>query len=394
MNHDLYYPDRGPHEHYDHSNSLWMKILVPVSLMILGAVLLKIIFEQGNQKITGTTMGTTYSVKYLSDKRGLTPEVLKPQIDKLLSEFNQDLSTYIPNSQISKFRRHKSLQPFAISEDFFKITLAAKSIYDLSGGFYDPTIAPLIEAWGFGRKTSDEPPPKKKIASLLEKTGFDKITLDQEQKALRKKIPQVSLNLSSIAKGYAVDLVAKWLEDRGIEHFLLEIGGEITARGLNDGEKWLIGIETPDPDQRGSVIRYVTLAGKSLASSGSYRNYFKFQGESYSHIINPKTGYPVKHSTVSVTVMADSCLKADGLATALLVLGTERGRKKANQLGIAAAFIDRLPQEHLQQEPFFLKMMTNLHFTPRDTLKNNQPFNLSFSDAWPSANTSASEVRY
>ena len=352
------YPDRGPHEPYDHSGSLLMKIGVLASLIILGAVLLKIIFAQGNHKITGTTMGTTYSVKYPPHQGVPKPEVLKTQIDQLLSEFNQGLSTYIPDSQISKFNRHKSLQPFAVGQDFFKITLAAKDIYKISGGFYDPTIAPIIEIWGFGRKAAGaEPPPKKKIISLLKKTGFDKVTVDQKQKALRKKIPEVNLNLSSIAKGYAVDLVAKWLEDRGIEHFLVEIGGELTAKGSSDGRGWVIGLETPDPDPMRSVIRYVTLTDKSLASSGSYRNYFEFQGKSYSHIIHPKTGYPIKHSTVSVTVMADNCLKADGLATALLVLGSKRGLKKAQELGIAAAFIDRLPQEDSHPKPFAFKMM-------------------------------------
>lgn len=319
-------------------------------------------------------MGTEYSITYHhGDTQGMDdgadsansvdgiddpkhPQALKLAVDEMLVEFNNYLSTYVADSQISRFNRQRELQPMVVHRDLLSITQQAYELFVISEGVYDPTISPLIDLWGFGAgappRTS--PPELKAIRAAQQVSGFAKLRIDASQSTLQKTIPELQLNLSSIAKGFAVDKLAQLLEARGITNYLAEIGGDLRAQGTNErGVRWSIGIETPTTHTLGSTIKTLHLDQMSLASSGSYRNAFRHEDQQYSHIIDPVSGYPVQHHTVAVTVMAERCVTADGLATVLLILGRERGMALAAQHDMAALFIDHLGAHSPDQSPEF-----------------------------------------
>src|SRR5690606_24909562 len=260
--------------------------------------------ESDRITVTGKTMGTTYRVVYLDLERRDFKEV----IDSVLTVFNQSLSTYIPNSEISRFNRNDSL----VFELPFMLPVLEKSaeVYERSNGAFDPTIGPLVNVWGFG---PDGAKPKDSIDvhTLLPLVGYDKILFDD--KMVRKAQPGLYLDFSAIAKGYAVDVVAELLEGNGIQNMLVEIGGELVAKGVNDkGEIWRVGINRPDEeDMTNELFSIVALDNKALATSGNYRNYYEIDSVRYSHTIDPRTGYPVQHGLLSATVVAADCMTAD-----------------------------------------------------------------------------------
>lgn len=274
------------------------------------------IVESDRITLSGKTMGTTYRVVYLDDER----RDFTASIDSVLAVFNQSLSTYIPDSELSRFNQGDSL----VFQLPYMLPVLEKSqeVYERSAGAFDPTVGPLVNVWGFGpegaqRKDSVD------ISQLLPLVGFDKITFDEEM--VRKSQTGIYLDFSAIAKGYAVDIVADLLEGRGITNMLVEIGGELVARGVNDkGEIWKVGINQPDEkDFTNELFSIIALDNKALATSGNYRNYYEVDSVRYSHTIDPRTGYPVQHGLLSATVVANDCMTADAYATALMVLGTE-----------------------------------------------------------------------
>lgn len=273
----------------------------------------------------GQTMGTIgYNVKYI-DAGGKN---LKVSTDSLLKAFNQSLSTYIPDSEISTFNQG-TVFPFE-TEHFYKVLAASKDVYDATNGAFDPTVGPLVNAWGFGpegRKT----PLDEEIAIIKEKVGFDKIFFDSI--SVCKLHEGVYLDFSSIAKGYAVDLVADLLEANNIQNYLVEIGGELRAKGLNlENSAWRIAIEKPNfesPSREGSAL--LALADKAIATSGDYRNYYEKDGKKIAHTINPQTGYPAEQNILSSTVVAENCMLADAYATAFMVLGFEASMQVLEQ---------------------------------------------------------------
>ena len=300
---------------------------------------------------SGRTMGTTYRVKVVTGFFKSTAG-LQEKIDKRLEEINQSMSTYLPESEISRFNRFaKAGEKFSISEDFIRVMQVAEKIHAVSSGAWDGTIGPVVNLWGFGatgRKTNM--PGLQEIRQQLEKVGFHRIKR-VEGRYLVKANPSVTLDFASIAKGYGVDQVADVIRSSGIENFLVEIGGEVFASGRKaDGQSWRIGINTPRKDApTNQVYKAVSLEDRAMATSGDYRNFFEIDGIRYSHVIDPRNGYPVANGVVSVTITADTCTLADGLATAIMVIGPDEGLAVINRLDRVEALILVIKDDSLQE---------------------------------------------
>lgn len=295
--------------------------------------------------IQGNTMGTTYSVKIVKNNFLLLGNVsekvkeLTNGINDTLKDVNQKMSTFIRDSEISKFNNSKSEEWFDVSADTLYVVKNSLKISRISGGSFDITIGPVIELWGFGSELKPQKvPPLTNIQMAKKKTGYKNITTRDEPPALRKSFPQISCDLSAIAKGFGVDKVTAFLDGSGVFDYLVEIGGEIRVRGNNDkGIPWKLGILSPD--KSGDIKKIISLNNLSMATSGDYFNYFEEGGKRYSHTIDPLTGYPITHKLVSVTVIHNECMKADALATAINVLGPDKGFELAVKEGLAAYFI-------------------------------------------------------
>ena len=314
------------------------------ALAVLGMALLLGVFMMDRQNVLslrGKTMGTTWLVKVVSED-SLNKTALQKMIDDTLERANAIASTYREDSEISQFNAQQSTDWVAVDPFLVANVAVARDVWTLSDGRYDITIAPLIDLWGFDAKGRVEKMPDVfALADVREKIGMEKLDFRTNPPALRKKDPKISINLSSIAKGAAIDVIVDNLESQGIVNYLVEIGGEIRAKGLNDkGTLWTVGIEVPDA-LRGSIQRAVTLDNVALATSGDYRNYYEENGRRYSHIIDPIRGVPVSHKLASVSVFADTTIQADALATMLFVLGEDKGLTVANDNGITALFVVR-----------------------------------------------------
>ncbi len=322
--------------------------LIPVLFLAAGCSLEKEV------QITGKTMGTTYSIKVVTGYFASTAD-LKKEIDARLVQINKSMSTYDPESEISRFNAmNDSEDTFSPSPDFFHVLKVSRKLYNLTDGAWDGTVYPLINLWGFGKKGPAKGiPDKKAIERLKNRMGFDLIRFDTDG-GIGKKKPGVSLDFGSIAKGYGVDQVALLLNKSGYRHFLVEIGGEVYAAGLRkDKHLWKVGINRPDKGAAfDEVYKAISLTGKAMATSGDYRNFFQINGKMYSHIIDPRTGYPVSNKVVSVSVVANNCTVADGLATALMVMGPEKGLNLVNRLDtVECLMIVRDEQGRLKEFP-------------------------------------------
>lgn len=292
-------------------------------------------------RLSGETMGTTFNVTVVAPPVGATEDGLLSGINAVLTEVNGKMSNWDPASEVSLFNAEKSSDPVQISSEFAFVMAAANKVHAMSDSKFDVTLAPLINLWGFGPKIPGDPVPSdEEIATALQFVGqSDMLALTAT--TLQKASPEVTVNLSAIAKGYGVDRIAGYLHEEGIDRYLVEIGGDLVAHGLNDQDKaWTIGIERPDGSS-GTVKQIVSLPDRGLATSGDYRNYFEQDGQRYSHIIDPTTGRPVTHKTASVTVVAEDAMMADALATAFFVVGQEAGMKIAETNDMAVFFIQR-----------------------------------------------------
>ncbi len=292
-------------------------------------------------EITGPTMGTRYSVKVVVEAAD-TAEQLKEAIDERLVEINNLMSTYIESSELSRFNSNDSLEPMPISRETAVVVSASLELAKDSGGAFDPTVGPLVDIWGFGPKGQrTRPPSDDEIADAREVVGYEMIELDATSPSLSRTNAGVELNLSAIAKGYGVDAICELLEASGVDAYMVEIGGEVRVRGKKpDGSAWKLGVERPDEQGR-SASHILKLTTGALATSGDYRNFFEYEGQRYSHTINPATGRPVTHSLATVSVYTSDCMSADGLATTLLVLGPDDGYNWAEERRIAALFVER-----------------------------------------------------
>ncbi len=302
-------------------------------------------------QIQGETMGTTYNVAY-SDPQERN---FKPEIDELLRRLNLEVSTYIETSTISQFNQADST--FSLQYDpesqsvggyenlhFLANYRKAREVYERTDGYFDPTVMPLVNYWGFGYA------PRKKVEavdsvivdSLLQFIGMDKVELVSTENGylLRKARPGVQLDFSALAKGYGVDIAARLLADKGVNNFMVEIGGEVAAEGVNPrGEAWKIGINVPrEAAALNDIQAAVPLQGQALATSGNYRNFYEVDGRKYSHTINPKTGFPERTPLLSASVFAPDCMTADAYATAFMALGLKRAFELAGQLTEVEAY--------------------------------------------------------
>ncbi|WP_386698174.1 FAD:protein FMN transferase [Lonepinella sp. MS14436] len=295
--------------------------------------------------LTGKTMGTTYHIKYIDDgKISQKAEQAHEQIEVILKKVNDQMSTYIPTSELSRFNQNTQInQAIEISPELGNVIAESLRLNKLTDGALDVTVGPLVNLWGFGpEKRLDQQPSQQQLNERLAIVGIDKLKLNHngDKYSLEKNIPQLYVDLSSIAKGYGVDQVADYLETIGTQNYLVEIGGEIRAKGKNAEHKdWQIAIEQPNFDGSRSVQKIVGLKDLGMATSGDYRNYFEQNGVRYNHEIDPKTGYPVQHKLASITVLHPSAMTADGLSTGLFVLGEEKALAIAEQQGIAIYMI-------------------------------------------------------
>ena len=290
--------------------------------------------------LDGRTMGTTYSVKIAAAPRGLDTGELAREIDGLLETVNRQMSTYRPESELSRFNAAAAGTWVPVSPDTRSVIDAALRVSRLTGGALDPTVGPIVDLWGFGPGGEQQRiPSPKEISAVHETVGFAKITTRADGPAVTKHAPGVRLDLSGVAKGFGVDKVAEHLTARGIDNYLAEVGGELRSSGRGPGARaWRVGIEKPS-EAPGHLHRVVELGGEALATSGNYRIFFERDGHRYSHIVNPRSGRPVDHDLASATVVAATTMEADALSTSLLVLGADAGMKLATEHDIAAVFI-------------------------------------------------------
>ena len=280
--------------------------------------------------LSGKTMGTTYNIKLFVGESQVSKESLHQEIEAALAAVNQSMSTYIPDSEINQFNRLAAQQVMPISDDFR--TVVAESIrLGKSTETLDVTMGPLIDLWGFGPdKRPTKKPSQQQLDDMRSRIGVDKLVLSET--GLAKTITGLELSFSATAKGYGIDKVAELIEDHGINNYMVEIGGELRLAGQKPSGPWAIAIEKPDaPLGQRQIHRVIEPGTNGIATSGDYRIFYQMDGETYTHLIDPTTGHPVKHELVSVTVLHPSAMTADGLATALTVMGLERAKAYAQQ---------------------------------------------------------------
>lgn len=283
-------------------------------------------------------MGTTYNVKYVVREGEQPVENLQQELDARLVKINQLMSTYDPESELSRFNQNRFTEPYPVSAETQKVVAEALRLGELSHGVLDITVGPLVNLWGFGpNKRPEKVPSEAQIAEVREYVGLDKLAVTDT--GLRKTHPLVYVDLSTIAKGYGVDEVAAILEDHGIDDYLVEIGGEMRVKGQRgNGDAWLIAVEKPVAGNR-SVQKILSVGTNAVATSGDYRNYYEQDGVRYSHLIDPRTGKPIQHNLVAVTVVTPSSMTADALATALIVMGWDAAIALAEQENLAVLLI-------------------------------------------------------
>ena len=282
--------------------------------------------------LTGQTMGTVYKIKYITDEKA-SPKFWQKRVEVRLSEINRRLSMFDPDSELSRFNMSPPGSFGPISDEFFTIIQTAESLHRMTGGAWDGTIKPLVDLWGFGTQTPpDHLPETQVIRRALSNTGFHHIRITPDNR-LAKSHP-VTLDLGSIAKGYGVDALAQLFIREGIKDLLVEIGGELYGSGRNKkGQFWSVGISRPEADfTRQRLYKIIRLDHRAIATSGNYRNFYERNGRIYSHIIDPKTGFPVTNEIVSASVISSDCTFADGLATALMVMDVQDGIDLVNTL--------------------------------------------------------------
>ena len=314
-----------------------MRTGVPRSILYAITLLLLLVGcsarENGSElvSISGPTMGTQFNIKYfLPSAASISTKKIQSRVEAQLANINQLMSTYLLDSELSRFNRAKTNEWFPVSKETVTVIDLALEISTQTQGAFDVTVASLVDLWGFGpTKRAPEPPSAELIAAELDKVGYTSLQVDQAASALLKTT-ELTLDLSAIAKGYAVDRVADVLNLAGIDSYMVEVGGEIRAKGMKpEQQPWRIAIESPVPTQR-AVQRVIELTDIAVATSGDYRNYFEKDGRRYSHTIDPVSGYPIAHALASVTVLAETSARADALATALMVMGPERALTFAN----------------------------------------------------------------
>ncbi|HIB54705.1 MAG TPA: 4-hydroxybenzoate polyprenyltransferase [Nitrospirales bacterium] len=291
-------------------------------------------------RVTGPTMGTSYAVTLHPLPEGIERDALQTEIDRILVRINNRMSTYQEHSELSRFNQNQTIEWVDVSAELFTVVDAAVHASRMTHGAFDATVGWLVNLWGFGPSIPTTiVPSDTAISEVMRATGYEHLHLNPSPPALRKDVPELYVDLSGIAKGYAVDHIAEYLDSVGIENYLVEIGGELRANGKRqNGMTWEVVIERPTPLVR-EKHRAIKLRNRAIATSGNYRNYIERDGKRFSHILNPNTGKPITHNLASVTVIRSSSMEADALATGLMVLGPDAGYDVAVKEDVAALFL-------------------------------------------------------
>jgi FAD:protein FMN transferase len=308
------------------------KIVLPIITVICSLILTMTLTCSRKSQLetiafSGATMGSTFSIKIVDSKKRSSDykESLKADINNVLSRVNMQMSTYLKESEISQFNSYTGTDWFGISEDLAKVLQKSVQVSQESGGAFDITIGPIVNLWGFGPEgTWERVPTPEEIESRLKIIGYKHLTTRSNPPAAKKELPGIYCDIGAIAPGFGVDQVAELFESKKIVNYMVEIGGEIRTAGTNAEYKpWRIGISTPD-DKNG-IEKVILLSNSSVSTSGDYRSYFEKDGVRYSHTMDPNTGKPITHKLASITVICKKCMDADAYATAIDVLGPEKG---------------------------------------------------------------------
>lgn len=321
-----------------------LKSIKSAALAALFALLLAACAPQEAEHLfAGPTMGTHYHIKVVAALDATRRDQLERDITGTLERVNALMSTYRPDSELSRFNAGTSVEPQPLDPETVEVFRVALRVSQESNGAFDVTVGPLVNAFGFGPNAPPEPPADDALTALRQRVGYAKIVLDPAARTLQKTQPDVYCDLSAIAKGYGVDAVARTLDSAGLDRYMVEIGGEVRTRGRNgDGGIWRIGIEKPDGGEQ-AVQSIVALNNYSMATSGDYRNFYEREGQRYSHTIDPRTGRPVTHGLASATVLHANCADADAYATTLMVLGPDEGYAFALAHNLAAHLLVHAP---------------------------------------------------
>ena len=303
--------------------------------------------QPSSERIAGETMGTTYDVTVTHSPDGIRRSNLESTIDAVLTGINRHLSTYDPSSEISRFNANPSIDWIPVSTVLLDAVTQSAQVSLATNGAFDITVGPIVRAWGFGSSVegATDPPGSEQVERLRAATGHDKLEARVDPPALRKSLPALQIDVDGIAPGIAVDRIAERFEALGIRDYLVELGGEVRARGLSPaGRAWRVAIEAPVAGER-RPHALLELDGFAVSTSGDYRDFRVTAGRRVSHTIDPRTAAPVTHRLTSVTVVHASAAMADAFSTALMVLGPDEGMDAARRLGLAALFITRPPGE-------------------------------------------------
>lgn len=321
--------------------------LRPVIVVALAAALTGCLFQDKLETFAGPTMGSTYTVKYVAHADVPAREQLQREIETILADIDQQMSTYRSDSDIEVFNALPAGACKSMPAGILELVEAGQRLSDDSDGAFDLTVEPLLNLWGFGPQGRGEVvPTAEQIADTMQRVGQRHLRIDGEQLC---KDAAVEVDFNSIAAGYAVDKVSASLEAAGVQSYLVEITGELRAEGRKpDGSAWRVAIEAPRDNER-VAQRIIELDGLGVSTSGDYRNYFERDGKRYSHTLDPLSGAPIEHRLAAVTVVDKSTLRADGLSTLLMVLGPERGMAYATQRDIAAFFVIHEGQEFISK---------------------------------------------
>lgn len=309
-------------------------------------------------KLSGYTMGTTYNIQLTELPDHVSEDAFAAEIGELLTELDRGkFSTYAADSELSRFNRHGVNVPFIASAEMIEVLLLAQDISTLSDGAFDISVGPLVNMWGFGpdfKEVADDIPSQERIDAALETIGFEALTIDTRASQIRKS-KAITLDLSAIAKGYAVDKLAEYFESLEIADYFLEIGGELKIAGLKPGgQSWVPAIEAP-LDTASQIYEVFFSRGETIAvaGSGDYRNYFEVDGQRYSHEIDPRTGRPVTNTLAAAYVIDESAARADALATAFMVLGLDDATQVAEEQDLAVYFIYKSSTGDEEFEDYF-----------------------------------------
>ena len=319
-----------------------------IPLVVSGALLLLRLFAADEadeiQQLSGYTMGTTYQLQYVGLPENFSRAKVQSDVSALLERLDRQVfSTYAEQSELSRFNRSPVGQPVRVSRELLEVTMLAREVSEFTGGAFDVTVGPLVNLWGFGPSANlNQVPSEDQISQAQQKVGYQHLSIDPEQSTLRRD-EEIYIDLSGIAKGFAVDQVAAYFDSIGVDCYFLEVGGELRLKGLKPGgQAWIPAVESPVEDAV-QIFAVLDSRGEELAiaGSGDYRNFFELDGVRYSHEISPLTGKPVSHNLAAVYVINNSTARADALATALMVMGFDAGMALVSNAGLAVYFIVR-----------------------------------------------------